>query len=600
MGIKQGLQAAEAAAADRAIAEFFYANGISFKPADPSPDSYYKRMVKAIQAAPTGYVPPNFNKLAGPLLDTCHLAMEKEIRARDADGSKAAKFGVTYAQDGWDSVDHLPLINSAYITAGEGVYMKSVDTSGKTKNAEYVAALMIADIYELGCTNVVLVVTDTCAVMKRAWEFVLDEFPWISVIPCVPHVISLLMKDIGKISEVQALIKDQNSVVSWFSNHQKPLAIFRRKCRAVATSGCELIKAAATRFGTNTYVGERLLKVKTHLQATVIDEEYVNEGYKDLAPSVEESNCEVITRENKGGTVKNLVLSGDDSFWARVQENVKNTRPLCNFLRRHDSAAATVGKVYNGWFEVGKKLASSTSTYIDTVKEKHRERWDYCDASFFRAAYILDPEFADVDHSSNEEVLDGLMDVVEKLGILFEVRRHNSTFGDKWKARAKAIVKDPMAHRQWNNYPEYPTAQSEPVKEFCSKVMSQLSNYRNKQGIFAREWVMESAAHTPAHLWWDLNGSSVPELQSVARMVLAHPASASLVERINSEFAFIKDRNRNKLKHENANKLVGLFHNLRLLRKVKEPRYAEPAVGWADEVAESSGVYKYGVATYGA
>ena len=58
-------------------------------------------------------------------------------------------------------------------------------------------------------------------------------------------------------------------------------------------------------------------------------------------------------------------------------------------------------------------------------------------------------------------------------------------------------------------------------------------------------------------------GASVPELQEVAMLVLSQPASASIIERINGEFAFVKDRRRNRLAHQKANKLVGLFHNLR-------------------------------------
>ena len=50
-------------------------------------------------------------------------------------------------------------------------------------------------------------------------------------------------------------------------------------------------------------------------------------------------------------------------------------------------------------------------------------------------------------------------------------------------------------------------------------------------------------------------------------------------ERINSEFEFLKDRRHNRLGHEKANKLVGLFHNLRLLKRMKKPQYTEPAIG---------------------
>ena len=69
------------------------------------------------------------------------------------------------------------------------------------------------------------------------------------------------------------------------------------------------------------------------------------------------------------------------------------------------------------------------------------------------------------------------------------------------------------------------------------------------------------------------------------------------VSRINSEFAFIKDRRRNKLGHEKANKLVGLFHNLRLLAKMNKTKYVEPAIGWNDDDL-CSGIQKFGIANH--
>ena len=105
---------------------------------------------------------------------------------------------------------------------------------------------------------------------------------------------------------------------------------------------------------------------------------------------------------------------------------------------------------------------------------------------------------------------------------------------------------------------------------------------------------MESAKDMPAYLWWDQNGGSVPELQTVARLVLAQPAIASICERINSEFECVKYRRRNRLCHEKAYKLVGLFHNLRLLKRMKKPNYTEPAIAWGDDVD------KWRVLTYSA
>lgn len=89
----------------------------------------------------------------------------------------------------------------------------------------------------------------------------------------------------------------------------------------------------------------------------------------------------------------------------------------------------------------------------------------------------------------------------------------------------------------------------------------------------------------------------MPELQQVACLILSMPSSSSICERINSEFAFVKDTRRNRLAHDKANKLVGLFHNLRLLHRMRNPMYVEPAVGWNEEDSET-GLMKFGVMHY--
>ena len=79
------------------------------------------------------------------------------------------------------------------------------------------------------------------------------------------------------------------------------------------------------------------------------------------------------------------------------------------------------------------------------------------------------------------------------------------------------------------------------------------------------------------------------------------PPHRSASERINGEFAFVKDPRRNRLGHEKESKLVGLFHNLRLLSpclsRMKKPDYTEPALGWNDEDFKV-GLIKFGVAEY--
>ena len=84
-----------------------------------------------------------------------------------------------------------------------------------TKSGEYTANLMLEDIYSIGPTKVVCVVTDTCPTMRKAWKNVESEFPWISCCPCQTHCVSLLLNDIGKVPEAARTPKDETLVVGW-------------------------------------------------------------------------------------------------------------------------------------------------------------------------------------------------------------------------------------------------------------------------------------------------------------------------------------------------------------------------------------------------
>lgn len=90
-----------------------------------------------------------------------------------------------------------------------------------------------------------MVVTDTCATMRKAWDIVQDEFPWMCVLPCQPHTISLLMKDIASIPNVKKLTALESTVVGWFANHHKPLAILRNKSQELLGRVYQLVKSGA-------------------------------------------------------------------------------------------------------------------------------------------------------------------------------------------------------------------------------------------------------------------------------------------------------------------------------------------------------------------
>ena len=214
-------------------------------------------------------------------------------------------------------------------------------------------------------------------------------------------------------------------MTQWFSLHHFPLATLRKYTLEKLGKQCELIKAAATRFGTNTLVGERLLKLKGALQATCTDEDYVDKKYVDKVNSEEQTGTGRIVRSNKGGTAGKLCLDNrpTNGFWSRVTGHVQATLPMLKMLRRFDSSAPTLGKLYSSWWELGQHFKTTESEFRTHALEKHEERWAYSYTDIAGAAYVLDPEFHGHEQHKNPEVMSGFNNAVEKIGILVHTRK---------------------------------------------------------------------------------------------------------------------------------------------------------------------------------
>lgn len=162
------------------------------------------------------------------------------------------------------------------------------------------------------------------------------------------------------------VIAQESLVVNWFANHHIPLSILRRKSMEKFGKSMELVKAGATRFGTNTLVGERLIELKAPLAQTVVDEEYVEQRYRDEEDQEEETHGVIHRRQHKGATAKKLVQDdGENGFWERVEQHVKISAPAQKMLRRHDSSAPTVGKLCT---QAGMNLASTLNAKRSTTK----------------------------------------------------------------------------------------------------------------------------------------------------------------------------------------------------------------------------------------
>ena len=255
------------------------------------------------------------------------------------------------------------------------------------------------------------------------------------------------MPPLLSVSQAATLVHQEGIVTQWFSLHHFPLSRLRKYVLEKLGKPCELVKAAATRFGTNTLVGERLLKLKGALQATCTDEEYVAQKYVDKGNSEEETGSGRIIRSNKGGTASKLCLDNNaNGFWGRVASHVQATLPMLKMLRRFDTSAPTIGKLYSSWFELGRHFETTESEFKQHALQKHEERWAYSYAEIAGAAYVLDPEFLDHDQHKNEEVMKGFNDAVEKVAVLVMTRKQVHSRARPATSSARLCLLPPLTH----------------------------------------------------------------------------------------------------------------------------------------------------------
>jgi Protein of unknown function (DUF 659)/hAT family C-terminal dimerisation region len=415
------------------------------------------------------------------------------------------------------------------------MFLSAIDASGEYKNAEYLANCISQGVEAVGVENVIQVITDSAPVCRAATELIRGKYPQIYPAPCATHCLDLLLQDFGKLQWVSQAIKNCFEVIKFVTNHQKSNFYFKE------SSKLNLKKPCATRFATNFLMVDRIVQVKGELQGLVVSPQW----------SAWLTSREVTRMVRlEGVKVKNDIL--DDGFWMSLREVICISEPVVKVLRATDAGAPFVGSIWVAMREIGEKLELTKTgemegyedvllscDQVEDLKKLHVKRWQMLTTDLHLAGYVLNPQFWSMGNGQekNIEVTEGFANVV-----------HNF----------------------------FPTDAEQGV------IYGQLANYRNKDGVFGRQDVIKTVTTLPGWQWWQTWGGQVPELQRLAIRILSQVTSASSCERNWSAHDFVHSRRRNRLRVETADKLVYVFSNLRLSRKIKDIDYEERTAKWTD------------------
>lgn len=160
-----------------------------------------------------------------------------------------------------------PLINFMDTSEKEPMFLKCIDGSKEYKYKHYISKLFLEVTAEVGCHNVVQIITDSALVLKSTGSIVEAEYPTIFWSPCVVRTLNLTLKIICAANyplhyevtynECQLITKcaDEASFIHVFiMNHSMRLAIFNE------FSSLKLLDVADTQFASITC----LKKIEAH------------------------------------------------------------------------------------------------------------------------------------------------------------------------------------------------------------------------------------------------------------------------------------------------------------------------------------------------
>ena len=99
------------------------------------------------------------------------------------------------------------------------MFLKSIDASGKTKNAEYLCEVMDEVLKEVGEENVVQIVIDNAANYVVAGKLLMERHRHLFWIPCVAHCLDLMLEDLGKIPWIKKCVEQGTNIYKFIYNH---------------------------------------------------------------------------------------------------------------------------------------------------------------------------------------------------------------------------------------------------------------------------------------------------------------------------------------------------------------------------------------------
>ena len=232
--------------------------------------------------------------------------------------------------------------------------------------------------------------------------------------------------------------------------------------------------------------------------------------------ALEQALMDTNIRQNMDLNLRNHILS--DNFWEDLNVIIKIMEPMVIALKSFESDTSILSTVYSQFNNLIEQINQIDCDFSYELQEFIIKRWEYTYHPIMAIAYLLDPQF--LEKSKNSEA--------ESTGYTEFTTFTNEKFGH----------------------------------EESIELFAELVNFRNKNSPYDNEIIWGSINILNPSLWWQSWPAS--KLQQLAIKVFLIPTSSAAAERNFSNFGFIHNKIRNRLKNDRVKKLVYIYGNLRM------------------------------------
>eukprot|EP00253_Pinus_taeda_P024244 PITA_24244 len=473
------------------IREFFYACAIPFNVVR-SP--YFKNIIKKAIDFGKGYVPPGSKALRTTLLKkTKDRVTGKLVQIKES--LKLA--GCTILSDDWSDLCHHPLTNVLVYSPKGVLILKAVNAMDRVKASEFIFGILDEAIQEVGEENVVDVITNNASNCVGVGKLIMEKYNHIYWTPCVAHCLDLMLHDLAKFPWVNETIRRAKKIASFIINHLLTLSIYKKNASK------ELLRPCDTRFSTFYITLKKVVEEKARLRAVFCNIEWERS---------------TLSKQTKGKNVEQIVLN--NGFWENANKVLKICGPIVNVLHMVDGDKPCMGFVY----EIIDHCKETITSGFNNVDADYQEIWDLIDqrwkmmhSPLHAAECYLDPILFGLPRHRDEDVMNGLIQAIEKLN---------------------------------------------PDPELAGLVRSQLRTYKLEEGLFGTQSTKYDRTRSDWVVWWEFYGLGTPQLQNFAIHILSQGSSALACEKNWTSFDHIHSKKRNRLLSGRLEDLVYVHSNL--------------------------------------